>query len=488
MKRVSVLLIFIVFIIMTCHGEISFDYQFSFSGLDVDAEFMDLWLADYDEDGEDQIYVSYKSEELWQLIEYDQYGDTLRIITFPANQEEHIFLGCRIFKSDDILYLLVVYQNNMFRCLLEIYDYNSLEIIESDQSASPYFSSDLFRAIKVVNYNDTNLIFIGTIFFDDMDGFSWSSMLKYTFESDSLSYEQDICYCGEDIFYFEGTDFLISFNHSYSWYYDEVNNIYISNFQWALVNVSFDVFPEVENIYFINQSDDYIMKFITYNDNDFQEYGIVIWTSPADNFRCYSPDFSELLWESSNVGIEDMTIKSSSCVNTNSGDHFFVYFYTDGDGQQYCEIRNRITGNIVLSEDPEIIPFNILRKSDGELLFFCKQDTLINVYALAEEIQLGNKENEIAITEFNLCNYPNPFNPETTVTFSLDTEAEIELVIYNIKGQKIKTLADETFRPDTYNIIWKGDNDNGKKASSGVYFVKLKVNNEVLTNKVIMLK
>ena len=99
-----------------------------------------------------------------------------------------------------------------------------------------------------------------------------------------------------------------------------------------------------------------------------------------------------------------------------------------------------------------------------------------------------NHEEESAAIPYSFSCYPNPFNPETTVSFSLKTEAEVELVIYNIRGQKIRTLADETFRPDTYNITWNGDNDNGKKVSSGVYFVKLKIDSEVLTNKVIMLK
>jgi len=99
-----------------------------------------------------------------------------------------------------------------------------------------------------------------------------------------------------------------------------------------------------------------------------------------------------------------------------------------------------------------------------------------------------NHEEESAVIPYSFSCYPNPFNPETTVSFSLETEAEVELEIYNIKGQKIRTLVNETFRPNTYNITWNGDNGSGYKVSSGVYFVKLKINNEVLTNKVILLK
>ncbi|MCF7920977.1 MAG: T9SS type A sorting domain-containing protein [Candidatus Cloacimonetes bacterium] len=99
-----------------------------------------------------------------------------------------------------------------------------------------------------------------------------------------------------------------------------------------------------------------------------------------------------------------------------------------------------------------------------------------------------NREEDIESVPYELCCYPNPFNPELTVAFSLDKEAEIELTIYNVKGQLIRTLVNETFRPQDYNIIWNGDNNNGNKVSSGVYFVRLQVDNDIQTNKVILMK
>jgi hypothetical protein len=99
-----------------------------------------------------------------------------------------------------------------------------------------------------------------------------------------------------------------------------------------------------------------------------------------------------------------------------------------------------------------------------------------------------NKDDPLEPVPYNFCCYPNPFNPETTISFSLLQESEVELAVYNIKGQRTKTLVDETFRPDTYNIIWQADNDKGNKVSSGVYFIKLKIGKEILTEKVILLK
>jgi len=99
-----------------------------------------------------------------------------------------------------------------------------------------------------------------------------------------------------------------------------------------------------------------------------------------------------------------------------------------------------------------------------------------------------NRGEVIEPVPYDFCCYPNPFNPETTVSFSLDELSEVEVVIYNVRGQKVRTLVDETFRPDDYRIAWKGNDDKGHSVGSGVYFVKLKVDNKMFTNKVILLK
>jgi len=85
-------------------------------------------------------------------------------------------------------------------------------------------------------------------------------------------------------------------------------------------------------------------------------------------------------------------------------------------------------------------------------------------------------------------NYPNPFNPTTTISFSLPTEQEIELTIFNIKGQKVKTLYSGTADVGEHSIIWEGKDNNDKQVSSGIYFYKLKTNNKELTRKMLMMK
>jgi flagellar hook assembly protein FlgD len=84
--------------------------------------------------------------------------------------------------------------------------------------------------------------------------------------------------------------------------------------------------------------------------------------------------------------------------------------------------------------------------------------------------------------------YPNPFNPELTISFSVGETHEVKLDIYNIRGQKVRSLVNETYRPDNYNIVWKSDDNNGNKVSSGIYYIRLQVGNDIMNEKVILMK
>ena len=86
--------------------------------------------------------------------------------------------------------------------------------------------------------------------------------------------------------------------------------------------------------------------------------------------------------------------------------------------------------------------------------------------------------------------YPNPFNYSTIISFSLKEKSHINLSIYNLKGQLIKTLFDEEIKPiKDFTITWDGKDDNGKDVSPGIYLYQLSVpNRKSITRKMILLK
>ncbi|MCK5051448.1 MAG: T9SS type A sorting domain-containing protein [Candidatus Cloacimonetes bacterium] len=97
--------------------------------------------------------------------------------------------------------------------------------------------------------------------------------------------------------------------------------------------------------------------------------------------------------------------------------------------------------------------------------------------------------NDIVPSTDLIGNYPNPFNPTTTISFSVaQTSSFVNLDIYNLKGQKIKTLVNEKIGAGIHQIVWNGDDEEKKPVSSGVYFYKIKAGTYTSTKKMILLK
>ena len=85
-------------------------------------------------------------------------------------------------------------------------------------------------------------------------------------------------------------------------------------------------------------------------------------------------------------------------------------------------------------------------------------------------------------------NYPNPFNPETTISYSVQKASPVHINVYNLKGQKIKTLINEPQKAGNYTVKWGGKDDNGKESCSGIYFYTIETQGFRKTVKMLLLK
>jgi len=91
--------------------------------------------------------------------------------------------------------------------------------------------------------------------------------------------------------------------------------------------------------------------------------------------------------------------------------------------------------------------------------------------------------------EFDLRqNYPNPFNPTTVIEYALPKASEVKIQIYNILGQKVKSLMDEPQEAGYKTIHWDGKDDHGNEVSSGVYFCRIEAGDFVKCKKMALLK
>ncbi len=85
-------------------------------------------------------------------------------------------------------------------------------------------------------------------------------------------------------------------------------------------------------------------------------------------------------------------------------------------------------------------------------------------------------------------NYPNPFNPETTTEYSIPGSVNVELIVFNLLGQKVRVLASGLHAAGSYEVTWDGLNDNGRPVGSGIYIYELKTDNRIIIRKMLLFK
>ncbi|HHE54559.1 MAG TPA: T9SS type A sorting domain-containing protein, partial [Caldithrix abyssi] len=110
-------------------------------------------------------------------------------------------------------------------------------------------------------------------------------------------------------------------------------------------------------------------------------------------------------------------------------------------------------------------------------------------YIIRNDLLLGLQNAPTVPVRFALYqNFPNPFNPWTTIRFELSEHSAVRLEIWNSQGQKIKTLVNGTLTPGLHQITWNGTDSNGNPVSSGNYIYRLKTKDHTLQKKMILLK
>lgn len=118
--------------------------------------------------------------------------------------------------------------------------------------------------------------------------------------------------------------------------------------------------------------------------------------------------------------------------------------------------------------------------------FAGEQEAYKGVINVSTEAQNTNKPVSFKLFQ----NFPNPFNPRTTISYTIPEgkESEVKLQIFDLRGSLIRTLVDRKQRPGMYSVEWEGTDDNGKAVSSGAYIYRLNAREIVMKNKMLFLK
>ncbi len=168
----------------------------------------------------------------------------------------------------------------------------------------------------------------------------------------------------------------------------------------------------------------------------------------------------------------------------------------DSDDLTYCWISPL---EITLNDSTIVNPVFIAPNVDENTLFdiiLIVDDGIYNNLRINSEpdtvvievINLVGSDGNLlpAVTELR-SNYPNPFNPETTIEYSLKEPSNICLEIYNIRGQKVRTLVNEFREAGYHSVIWNGRDSNGNRVSSGIYLYHLNVNGKTVASRKMLL-
>ncbi|UCE03546.1 MAG: hypothetical protein JSW67_04980 [Candidatus Latescibacterota bacterium] len=159
------------------------------------------------------------------------------------------------------------------------------------------------------------------------------------------------------------------------------------------------------------------------------------------------------------------------------------------------------------------LSFQIARRAGGDEPFVSWADATIvrneESYVLEDRSTLPGKtytyrvvvlEEGAAVTSFEVSvttpraallleqNRPNPFNPRTSIDYSIDRDAQVRLTIYDVDGHRVVTLVDRRLGPGAYSVEWDGRDAHGNAVAGGVYFYRLDAGGHMRTRKAILLK
>ncbi len=129
-------------------------------------------------------------------------------------------------------------------------------------------------------------------------------------------------------------------------------------------------------------------------------------------------------------------------------------------------------------------PVNTAVTSDvADALYYASDHLPVYVDIEIEESGIELVDNQ----RFSLYNYPNPFISETTIEYTLAREDEVVLEIYDITGQKVRTLANTIMPEGSHMIVWDGKNDDAQSVLSGIYFCRIILDDNSQTKKIVLL-
>ncbi len=207
-----------------------------------------------------------------------------------------------------------------------------------------------------------------------------------------------------------------------------------------------------------------------------REAGIaVIWNNTEQLFKVIYPSHTRNVVI---LNVSESEIKLDKIVNGNENDSLKdITWPTTGIASQFVKSENG--DDLWLSDKMVLFAYNDPSSNDA-IIFTVNLDT---------ETAISDKNKNVIPEQVLLYqNYPNPFNPATTIAYKLNNSSFVKLEVFNILGEKVKTLINKNQSPGFYKVKWNADNQNGTAIPSAVYMVKLTNSIESKTRRMVLIR
>jgi len=223
--------------------------------------------------------------------------------------------------------------------------------------------------------------------------------------------------------------------------------------------------------------------------NRIPAFGTVHVSGPAPDIRV-EPGTLQVLLEPDQTFTQKMTI-----TNDGDGGSILSFAVTVGNGSVSWLAADPDTGSLEAGGSQVV---DLLFDSTGLAEGTYTTDIVISNNARADvvipvelvvmtltEVAAGALEAEVLAL---VGNSPNPFNPTTSIEFTLPSETRVVLQVYSVTGERVRALADRAYPSGEHRVVWDGRNDRGIALPAGVYLCRMAVDGQVLTRKMVMAK
>jgi FlgD Ig-like domain len=216
-------------------------------------------------------------------------------------------------------------------------------------------------------------------------------------------------------------------------------------------------------------------------------YRLSVWVK-TDSMNT-DPDFVP-----SNVIPDRIDTRMGVCFFFHIGDILTSWDLTGGDQYFYADQRNDSTGwtlySVVAKAPTEATGVSIRARFTSFPTGYAWFDDF-RIFAADAIVSIEDPESPVSYLSTNyelVQNYPNPFNPETIIEYRVPERGKVKLNIYNMIGQKIRTLVEQELPAGNYHVMWDGKDDYGRIVATGIYLYQLRGTNALITKKMTFIK